>query len=114
PDHSAADHADPSAADHADHADKKGFRVLRVFRGRIPRVPGHRWVSACSAAYDRLPMKEPVIRGVGLVAALGYAAAIAWLYASQPQTMAQVTGGFASIVGAYTIDPVAFGDGLRF
>ena len=59
-------------------------------------------------------MKEPVIRGVGLAGSLAYAAAIAWLYASQPQTVAQVTGGFASIVGAYRIDPVAFGDGLRF
>jgi hypothetical protein len=59
-------------------------------------------------------MKEPVIRGVGLAASLAYAAAIAWLYASQPQTVAQVTGGFASMVGAYRIDPVAFDDGLRF
>ncbi len=59
-------------------------------------------------------MKEPVIRGVGLVTSLAYAAAIAWLYASQPQTVAQVTGGLASIVGAYQPDPVAFADGLRF
>jgi tetratricopeptide (TPR) repeat protein len=59
-------------------------------------------------------MREPVIRGVGLVLAIGYAAAIAWLYASQPQTVAQVTGGFASMVGAYTIDRQAFDDGLRF
>ena len=59
-------------------------------------------------------MKEPVIRGVGLTASLAYAAAIGWLYASQPQTVAQVTGGFASIVGAYSIDPVSFADGLRF
>jgi hypothetical protein len=59
-------------------------------------------------------MKEPVIRGIGLVASVAYAAAIAWLYASQPQTMAQVTGGLASIVGAYTVDPVSLADGLRF
>jgi hypothetical protein len=59
-------------------------------------------------------MKEPVIRGVGLAGSLAYAAAIAWLYASQPQTVAQVTGGFASIVGAYSIDPVSFADGVRF
>jgi hypothetical protein len=60
------------------------------------------------------PMREPVIRGAGLVLAIGYAAAIAWLYASQPQTVAQVTGGFASIVGAYRIDRQAFDDGVRF
>src|SRR6266851_5285098 len=64
--------------------------------------------------YDQCRMREPVIRGVGLVGSLAYAAVVAWLYASQPQTMAQVTGGFASIVGAYEIDPRAFADGLLF
>src|SRR5258706_10790791 len=59
-------------------------------------------------------MREPVIRGGGLVLAIGYATAIAWLYASQPQTVAQVTGGFASIVGAYKVDPQALADGLTF
>ena len=59
-------------------------------------------------------MRESIIRGGGLAASLAYAAAIGWLYTSQPQTVAQVTGGFASIVGAYRIDSVAFGDGLRF
>jgi hypothetical protein len=59
-------------------------------------------------------MKEPVVRSVGIVASLGYAAAVAWLYTSQPQTVAQVTGGFAAIVGAYKVDPQAFADGLRF
>lgn len=59
-------------------------------------------------------MREPVIRGAGLALAVGYAAAIAWLYASQPQNLAQVTGGIASVVGAYRIDQQAFDDGLRF
>jgi hypothetical protein len=59
-------------------------------------------------------MREPVVRGVGLLASLTYAAAIAWLYATQPQTMAQVTGGFASIAGVYKVDPQSFADGVRF
>jgi len=59
-------------------------------------------------------MREPIVRGLGLAASLAYGAAIVWLYANQPQTVAQVTGGFASIVGAYTIDRQAFDDGLRF
>lgn len=59
-------------------------------------------------------MREPVIRGVGLAASLAYAAAIAWLYASQPQTVAQMTGGIASMVGTYRVDPQAFADGLQF
>lgn len=59
-------------------------------------------------------MNEAVLRGSGLLAAIAYAAAIAWLYITQPQTVAQVTGGFASAVGAYRIDQQAFDDGLRF
>ena len=59
-------------------------------------------------------MNESVVRGVGLAASLLYAAAIVWLYISQPQTMAHVTGGIASMVGAYEIDRQAFDDGLRF
>ena len=59
-------------------------------------------------------MKESVVRGVGLGASLLYAAAVAWLFVTQPQTVAHVTGGFASIVGAYEIDRQAFDDGLRF
>lgn len=59
-------------------------------------------------------MNEAVLRGAGLLAAIAYAAAIAWLYITQPQTVAQVTGGFASAVGAYRIDQQAFDDGLRF
>ena len=59
-------------------------------------------------------MRESVVRGVGLTASLLYAAVVGWLYISQPQTVAQVTGGFASMVGAYEIDRQAFDDGLRF
>lgn len=59
-------------------------------------------------------MKETIVRPAGLAASLTYAAIIAWLYASQPQTVAQVTGGFASMVGAYKVDTVALADGLRF
>ena len=59
-------------------------------------------------------MTEPVVRGAGLVVSLSYAAVVAWLYVTQPQTVAQVTGGFASIVGTYKVDPQAFADGLRF
>jgi hypothetical protein len=37
-----------------------------------------------------------------------------WLHVTQPQTIAQVTGGLASSVGAYRADPQAFADGLQF
>jgi|SRR5215813_7707193 len=59
-------------------------------------------------------MREPLVRAVGIVLAIGYAATIGWLYARQPQTFTQVTGGLASVVGAYTIDQQALDDGLRF
>ena len=59
-------------------------------------------------------MKEPVIRGIGLAVSLGYAAIGGWLYVTQPQTPAQVSGGFAAIIGAYHVDKQAFDDGLGF
>lgn len=59
-------------------------------------------------------VKEPVIRGIGLAGTLAYAAAIGWLYSTQPQTAAQVSGGLAAMVGAYHVDAQAFQDGLRF
>lgn len=59
-------------------------------------------------------MKETAIRGAGLTAAVAYAAAIGWLYATQPQTVAQVAGGLTAAIGAYRVDQQAFDDGLRF
>jgi hypothetical protein len=59
-------------------------------------------------------MRESVVRGCGAALAIVYAAAIGWMYVRQPQTIAQVTGGFASVVGAYHVDQQAFDDGLRF
>ena len=59
-------------------------------------------------------MNEPLVRGAGLTATIAYAAAIAWLYATQPQTVAQVTGGLTAAIGAYRIDQQSFDDGLRF
>jgi hypothetical protein len=59
-------------------------------------------------------VNEPVVRGAGLAIALAFAALIVWLYANQPQSMAQVGGGLSSMIGAYTIDQPSFEDGLRF
>jgi hypothetical protein len=54
------------------------------------------------------------VRVSGLAFAAAYGALILWLYASQPQSMAEVTGGLAASAGAYRIDQQAFEDGLRF
>ena len=59
-------------------------------------------------------MRDTIIRAGGLTVSLACAALILWLYANQPQTMAQVSGGLSAMVGAYTIDQQAFDDGLRF
>ena len=45
---------------------------------------------------------------------MAYAALIGWLYARQPQTLAQVTGGLTSVVGAYKVDEQSFADAQRF
>ena len=59
-------------------------------------------------------MRETLVRAAGLAAAILYASLIVWTYARQPTSFAQATGGLASKVGAYRIDPQAFADGLAF
>ena len=54
------------------------------------------------------------MRLAGLLASVIYASFIGWLYVRQPQTMAQVTGGMTSGIGAYAIDRASFDTGLRF
>ncbi len=46
--------------------------------------------------------------------AIAYASLIIWIYSRQPQTIAQVTGGLTSTIGAYRVDQQAFDDGLAF
>jgi|SRR5436190_17402946 len=59
-------------------------------------------------------MRESVVRSIGLTVSLAGAAGVWWVYATQPQTIAQVRGGLTSIIGAYTIDRQSFDDGMRF
>lgn len=59
-------------------------------------------------------MSDTTTRALGLGLTVAYAALIGWLYARQPQTIAQVTGGLSAVVGAYTVDDQAFADGRRF
>jgi hypothetical protein len=61
-----------------------------------------------------LIVPERLVRVGGLVLVLAYAGLIAWIYARQPQTVAHVTGGLASGVGAYRVDAQSFEDGLTF
>lgn len=57
---------------------------------------------------------EAVVRIAGLALTAVYASFIGWLYVSQPQTIAEVTGGLASTVGVYRVDATAFAEGLAF
>jgi hypothetical protein len=57
-------------------------------------------------------MKDRPVRALGLVLTIMYATFIVWLYVTQPQTIAEVTGGLSASVGAYRIDQQAFEDGL--
>jgi hypothetical protein len=54
------------------------------------------------------------VRAIGLVLATSYAASIVWLYARQPQTMAEMTGALSASVGAYRVDDRAVADGVGF
>jgi hypothetical protein len=55
-----------------------------------------------------------MVRAAGLVASTTYASFVVWLYVSQPQNVAQVTGGVAAGIGAYTVDPQATADAMAF
>jgi tetratricopeptide (TPR) repeat protein len=62
----------------------------------------------------RAVIGDTTTRAIGLVISTAYAVLIGWLYASQPQTIAQVTGGLSAVVGAYQVNQQAFDDALRF
>jgi len=57
---------------------------------------------------------ERITRLGGLGFTIVYAALIGWLFARQPQNVAQITGGLAATIGVYTVNQQAFADGLRF
>src|SRR5688572_32727913 len=59
-------------------------------------------------------MNETVVRTAGLGITIVYALVIGWLFVRQPATLAEVTGGLSSAVGAYRIDRQAFDDGVTF
>jgi tetratricopeptide (TPR) repeat protein len=54
------------------------------------------------------------LRVAGLALSAAYATFIVWLYAAQPRTFAEVRGGMAASVGAYSIDKASFDAGLAF
>ena len=54
--------------------------------------------------HSHIPVK---VRLAGLALTIAYSGLIVWLYASQPQTVAQVTGGLASGAGLYRVDAQA-------
>jgi hypothetical protein len=55
-----------------------------------------------------------MVRVLGIVVASAYSVLIVWLYAAQPRTVAEITGGLTSQVGASRVDDQAFADGLAF
>ena len=65
-----------------------------------------------AAAGIRLPVTA--IRAIGLVLTLVYAGVVVWMYAKQPKTIAEVTGGLTATVALYRIDQASFDQGLAF
>ena len=55
-----------------------------------------------------------MVRIAGLAMTIAYGTLIVWLYSTQPQTVAEVTGGLSSTVGAYRVDAQASSDALAF
>jgi len=59
-------------------------------------------------------IRPAAVRILGLAASVAYGSVIVWLYAAQPQTVAEVTGGLTASINAYQIDAQAWQDGLTF
>ena len=59
-------------------------------------------------------VKDAAVRVAGLLVTVLYAGFITWVYANQPRTVAQLTGGMAASVGAYEVDRASFNQGLQF
>jgi hypothetical protein len=70
-------------------------------------------VTSPDSAVARALRSPAAARLTGLVASLAYAGFIVWLYAVQPRTLTEVRGGVAEAMGVYTVDPVAFAQGLQ-
>lgn len=58
--------------------------------------------------------RSAIVRALGLAITAVYALLIIWLYARQPKTIAEVTGGLTASVGVYQIDRASFDEGMRF
>lgn len=59
-------------------------------------------------------MKTAAVRVGGVAFSVSYAVFIGWLFAAQPRTMAEVSGGLTASVGVYEIDRDAFELGRRY
>ena len=53
----------------------------------------------------RCRVRPDWIRAIGLGGTVAIASLTAWLYATAPRTLAEVTGGLASSAGLYRVDP---------
>ena len=70
-------------------------------------------VTSSDSAVVRALRSPAAARLTGLGVTLAYAGFIAWLYVVQPRTLTEVRGGVASGIGVYTVDAVAFAQGLQ-
>jgi len=59
-------------------------------------------------------MRDGMVRAIGLAIVVSGFGGIVWIYARQPQSLAEATGALSASVGAYHADEQAFADGLRF
>jgi hypothetical protein len=53
-------------------------------------------------------VKAALLTGFGLASSLAYAAAIVWLYTTQPRTLQEVKAGAQVMAGAYQVDEARF------
>jgi hypothetical protein len=57
-------------------------------------------------------VRSTLVTLFGLVSSLAYAAAIVWLYATQPRSLQEVRTGASVVTGVYQVDEARFQSGL--
>ena len=70
-------------------------------------------VTSPDSSVARALRSPAAARLTGLAVTAAYAAFIVWLHVVQPRTLTEVRGGVAATMGVYSVDAVAFAQGLQ-
>ena len=86
-----------------------GARELRP----LPRAAGGRARARRRSACALSSLRETLLPALGILILLGEAPPVAWIYVTQPESLAEVGTGAQVAAGVYQVDEARFASGLR-